>query len=188
MASQGIQYAQDVRRQFSGPSSKVGWPKSFLTFSFVIFATVFFIYLGLAFGYQSFLNASINNIEEELGTLSSQISEQQKDDLTALFSQVTNIKTLLQEHSVSSQVFLLLESITSENVYYTNFDLSVPDQEAIVEGFAASYEELVSQLALFEEAPQIEKLTLEESEFQNGLIRFKLRLLLAEEILTPSAS
>ncbi|MEX2054026.1 MAG: hypothetical protein WD883_00560, partial [Candidatus Colwellbacteria bacterium] len=140
----------------------------------------------LAFGYQTFLQSSINNIETELGSLSAQISDEQKEDLRTLYSQVTNIRELLRGHTLTSQAFTLFESITSENVVYTNFNLSVTERDVDIGGVAGSYEDLVSQLVLFEEAPQIEKITLEGSEFQNGLISFRLRATLAEGVLFPT--
>ncbi|MDP3953743.1 MAG: hypothetical protein Q8P99_02910 [bacterium] len=185
MVPQGLKYAGDVKEQFSGPNLRIGWPKRFLTFTFVVFVAVFFVYLGLAFGYQAFLRNSISNIEAELGGLSSQISIEQKENLRTLYSQVTNIRQLLREHTLTSQVFTLFEAVTSESVVYTNFSLATSEREVEIEGFAGSYEDLVSQLVLLEDTPQIEKLTLEDSAFQNGLIAFRLRVTLADNILFP---
>lgn len=184
MAAEGIRYAQDPGRQFSGPgSSPVGWPKRFLSFSILLFALVLFVYLGLSVGYENFLRSSINNIEGEIGELSSQISESQKRDLAVLYSQVTNIKGLLNEHTYASNVFNILEAMTSENVVYTNFALSANQRDIALEGLAGTYDDLVSQLALFESAPEIEKVLLEESEFENGVIRFQMNVTLAEGVL-----
>jgi len=188
MAPQGLQYTQNVREQFSGSSKGVGWPKKFLTFSVAIFAFVFIVYFGLAFGYEIFLRSSIEKVEGELGSLSSQITDQQKTDLTTLYSQVTNIRDLLKGHTLTSQVFTLIEAITSQQVKYVGFDLSVPDKAVDIDGFAAAYEDLVSQLVLYEESPQIERFTLEESAIQNGVVGFKVKLFLVEDILQPEAS
>lgn len=187
MAPQGFQYAQNVREQFSSVSRGLGWPKRFFTFSFFIFLLVLVIYLGLAFGYETFLKSSINKVENELGSLSAQITDEQKEDLTTLYSQVTNIRELLREHALSSQLFTLFEAITSQRVKYVGFDVSVPDREVSIEGFAATYEDLVSQLVLFEESPQIERFSLEESELQDGIVRFKVRVVLTADILQPES-
>ena len=187
MAPQGLQYAQNVKEQFSGSSKGVGWPKKFFTFSSVIFIFLLVIYLGLGFGYEAFLQSSIKRIKGELGSLSDQITDQQKEDLTPLYSQVTNIRDLLGGHTLTSQIFALFEVITSQKVKYTDFSLSAPDREVSIEGFAATYEDLVSQLVLFEESPQIERFTLEESEIQNGIVRFKAKVILVESILQPEA-
>jgi len=182
MASEGIRYAQNVGRQFSNNS--VGWPKRFLSFGILLFTLVLFVYLGLSIGYENFLRGSIDRIEGEIGELSSQISDTQKEDLAILYSQVTNIKGLLRNHTAASNAFSMLEAITSENVAYTNFALSVNQKDVAIEGIAGTYDDLVSQLALFEEAPEIEKVLLEESEFQNGVIRFQINVTLADGVLT----
>jgi len=187
MAPQGLQYAQNVREQFSSSGRGAGLPKKFLTFSFVVFAFVLIVYLGLAFGYGTFLRSSIDKARGDLGSLSSQITPQQKEDLATLYSQVTNIRGLLENHALTSQIFTLFEAITSQKVEYTGFDISVPDREVSIEGFAATYEDLVSQLVLYEESPQIERYSLEESEYQKGVIRFKARVVLTKDILQPIA-
>ena len=187
MALQGLQYSQNVKEQFTSSAKGVGWPKKFFTFSLALFIFVFVVYLGLAFGYETFLKSSIKDVEAKLSGLSNQVTDQQKEDLTTLYSQVTNIRNLLQNHTLTSQVFILLESITDQKVKYTNLSLSAPDREVAVEGFAATYEDLVSQLVLFEESPQIERFSLEESEFQKGEIRFKMKIVLVEDILKPEA-
>ena len=185
MALQGLQYAQNVREQFSASGRGVGWPKKFFTFSLTVFAFVLFVYLGLAFGYETFLRSSIEKVKGELGSLSAQVTEAQRADLITLYSQVTNIKDLLENHTLTSQVFILFETLTSQKVKYTTFDLSIPDREVSIEGLAATYEDLVSQLVLFEESPQIERFSLEESEVQKGVIRFKAKVVLVEDILKP---
>ncbi len=185
MASQGLQYAQNVREQFPGSDRKVGWPKKFLTFSFAVFASVLTVYLGLAFGYEAFLKSSINKVDGELGSLSSQITDQQKKDLITLHSQMANIRDLLKNHTLTSQVFTLFEAITSQKVKYVAFNLSIPEREMSIEGFAATYEDLISQLVLLEQSPQIEKFSLEESEIQKDVVRFKVKVILAKNILQP---
>ena len=185
MALQGLQYAQNVREQFSGSAKGVGWPSKFFTFSLVIFIFLLVIYLGLGFGYEAFLQSSIKKIKGELGSLSDQITDQQREDLITLYSQVTNIKGLIADHTLTSQVFTLLEAITSERVKYVGFDLSVPDRELSIEGVAATYEDLVSQLVLFEQSPQIERFSLEQSAVQGGIVTFKVKVILTKEILQP---
>ena len=182
MAPQGPQYT-NVQEQFKNSSSKVGWPKRFFTFSLVLFLAVFLVYLGLAFGYESFLQNRVSEVEMELEALANEVSDEQKEQLATLYSQVSNIRDLLSDHTIASQTFDLLESITSEQVVYTAFDLSTPEREASVEGAAASYDALVSQLALYEESDMIERFSLEESQFQDGVIIFSAEILFEENVL-----
>ena len=185
MAPQGLQYAQNVREQFSSTTKGFGWPKKFFTFSFVLFASVLGVYLGLAFGYKTFLNSSNEKAKGELGSLSSKISPEQKEDLATLYSQVTNIRGLLENHTLTSQAFTFFESITSQKVKYTSFSLSTSDREVSIEGVAATYSDLVSQLVLFEDSQYIEKFSMDEAEYESGSIRFKMDVVLAKSILEP---
>lgn len=183
MAPQGPQYT-NVQEQFQNSGSKVGWPKRFFTFALVLFVTVFLVYLGLAFGYESFLQNAIGEIETELDTLSDQVTDEQREQLATLYSQVTNIRGLLSDHTVASQAFNVLQSITSDQVVYTDFDLSTPEREASIEGVAASYEALVSQLALYEDSDAIERFTLKNSEVQNNIVTFGVTVVFQPDVFS----
>ena len=119
----------------------------------------------------------------QLDALSRQVTAEQRDDLATLYSQVANIRTLLGDHTLASNVFDMLQAVTSEHVVYTNFELSVPDRKVNLTGAAASYDDLVSQLALFETTDVIESYSLENSEINGSVVRFLVTVTLKEEVL-----
>lgn len=182
MPPQVPQYTQGLREQFVSANLVVGWPKKFFTFAVTIFASVLLIYVGLAFGYKTFLNKSIEDLDGQLENLSSQITAEQKDNLAMLYSQVTNTRTLLRNHVFPSQVFILLESITHPEVTYLSLDLDTKERGIVIMGVTASYENLTSQLALLENSPKIERYNLESSEWDKGVVQFKVNLTVAKSV------
>jgi hypothetical protein len=162
----------------------VGWPKRFFTFSLVIFVAVLLIYVGLAFGYKLFLKKSLEDLGGKLDELSRQITQEEKDSLAILYSQLTNMRSLLGSHVFSSKVFTLLESITHPKVVYLGLDLNTKEREIIITGAAATYEDLTAQLALLESSSQIDKYNLESSEWDEGVVQFKINLTVAKDVLS----
>ena len=183
MISQAPQFPQDIREGFTDTRMPVGWPKRFVFFGSLVFALIFIIYLGLSFGYQAYLDKQIAGVRSQLDSLSRQVTAEQRDDLATLYSQVANIRTLLGGHTLASGVFDMLQAVTSERVVYTNFELSVPDRKVNLTGIAASYDDLVSQLALFETTDVIESYSLENSEITDSVVRFLATITLKENVL-----
>jgi len=184
MIPQPPPYAQSLRDQFSSTTLAVGWPKRLFTLATILFISVFLVYVGLAFGYRVFLNNSIEKLDDQLETLSTQITEEQKEDLATLYSQVTNVRTLLKDHVATSQAFTLLESLTHPKVTYLNLDLDMKDRRLILSGITPSYDDLTAQLAIFENSSDVERYNLESSEWDNGVIQFKVNLVMDKGVFS----
>ncbi|MDD5711036.1 MAG: hypothetical protein PHV43_02985 [Candidatus Colwellbacteria bacterium] len=176
MPSQLPQYTQGLRDQFTSSNLAVGWPKRFFTFTVILFAAVFLVYIGLAFGYRMFLNRSIDKLDSELESLSSEITDEQREELATLYSQVTNVRTLLENHVATSKAFTLLESITYPKVAFLTLDLDMKDRRVVVSGVSPSYDGLTAQLALLENEPNIEEYNLEDSSWDDGVVQFKINM------------
>lgn len=185
MAPQGPRY-QNPAEGFSHPNAQVGWPSRFFTFSFTIFGLVFLTYAGLNFGYKTFLKSQINDVRSELEALESQVTSEQKENLATLYSQVANIRELVEDHSLTSKFMDSLESMTSQNVSYIDFDIDTENREVSITGVAASYDDLVSQLVLYEQSPDIESLTLEKAALDGSIVSFSLEMVVSEESFTSN--
>lgn len=155
-----------------------GVPRRFLAFSILLFLAVLLGYLGLVFGYAPFLKGQINDSKTKLETLGRQISANDQEELVRLYSQVNNIERLLSSHVLASRSLSFLESNTAPYVTYTGTNLSVPDRRLALEGVAASYDELVRQLTALERAPEVERVSLEGSDVSDGVVRFRVNLVL----------
>lgn len=154
-------------------------PSRFLIFSVAVFLFALLIYAGLALGYKSFLQNSIADSEKEMEALSRKISPEGQSQLIKFNSQISNLDQILASHVKSSQIFTFLEKNTQEKTAYRILNLSVPDRKLTLEGVSASYDDLVTQLAIYEQSPEVERLNLESSDGSGGNVRFKVNLVLA---------
>ncbi len=162
-----------------------GVPQRFLTFSALVFLSVLLIYFGLTFGYAPFLKGEIKDAKAKVDELGRKISAEDQKELTSLYSQIVNIERLLSSHVFGSRIFDFLEENTAPQVTYLKTDLSVPDRRVELDGVAATYDELVRQLAALEQAPEVERLNLESAELSGGVVRFKVNLVFKEKVFQP---
>lgn len=158
-------------------------------FSFTIFLLIIACaaYFGLRFGYTPLLSSRIDQLDTDLAELGQQIPEQQQNEFVQLYSQITNLQSVLKRHVISSVVFQLLERNTHTDVFYSNIDLSIVDNRLSLEGFARSYEVLAQQLGAWENAREVEKSYVAESQLIEGRVRFRMIIQLTPSLLIPNA-
>lgn len=172
-----------VRSQIPGreilPS---GTPLKFLTFSFFLFLVSILAYIGLSVGYKAFLNNEVSKLEKSIDELRFQISVDQQENLLRFFSQVNNVEVLLGDHVVTSNLFPILENNTHSKVAYVSIDVSVADRKILIDGVTETFDVLVSQLTIYESAPEIERIVLESSSRTGDVVNFKVELTMIAEV------
>jgi hypothetical protein len=157
-------------------------PTRFLGASFIIFLSTLLLYLGLAFGYKPFLQNSVDELKKKTSTLGLQLSSSQQEEVFKLYSQINNLPKLLSEHVVVSPFLNFLESHTLKRVVYKTIDLSIEDRRLLIDGVAASYDDLAAQLKIYESAPEVERVTLENASRQGSIVAFKATVTLSPQI------
>ena len=177
------QFNQNPLNQFESEQLAVGWPLRFFSISLVIFSAAILFYLGLVFGYETFLNSKIESIDDEINQLVGAVSKEDQEKFADAYSKIANIKNLLESHAQSSKLFPLLERITNKKVYYTTANLKVPEQELELEGTADSYNVLAEQLESFNQTAEISRYILNQSQFNADAVQFKVTLKLKDSVL-----
>lgn len=156
----------------------VGWPWRLLVFMIIIFGTVIAIYSGMILGYKPYLNSRIKNLDTKINGLSQSINEDQQKNLADFYSQLVNIQSLLNSHPVASKILDFFEKNTHQQIYYLNTNVSLLDKNIKIEGVALNYDILVQQLEVFRQAPEIEKVFLDDSRIaQDKSVNFSIRLI-----------
>lgn len=181
------QFLQNPMNQFERESLPVGWPWRFFMVSFVIFLVSILSYLGLAFGYNPYLNSEIAKKDGEINQLSGAVSKENQDKFIQIYSQMINIKSLLDSHIFSSNVLSLLEQRTHPKVYFTGVNLKSPERELELDGIAASFSVLAEQLEIFAQTKDIEKYTLGQSQLNGDVVQFRITLKLNKSTLILSS-
>jgi hypothetical protein len=162
----------------------VGWPWRLLVFVIIIFGITVAVYLGMAMGYKPYLNSRIKNLDDRITNLTQSVDENQQKNLVVLYSQLVNIQGLLDSHPAASKFFDFLDKNTHQQITYINLDLSSGVKIVQLEGTAPSYGVLSQQLELFRQAPEIEKVFLDDSRtMDTGAVRFSARLIFKPELI-----
>lgn len=179
-----VQYTKNITEQFLEPRKvPVGWPWRMFIFSVILFALVLFIYFGMIWGYQPYLRGERQSFDKKISEIGGAISEADRETLINFYSQSANLESLLNNHIKGSNIYLFLERNTNQGVYYEGAKLSVAERFLQLQGIARSYDNLVQQLVAFEQAPEIEKVILEESRVADRGISFSLRVIFKPELL-----
>ncbi len=166
-----------LEEQFATEEIPIGLPWRLLVFAIIIFAFSITSYFGLRFGYEAYLGKQADNLDQQINQLTSEVNQQDQQNFINFYSQLINLKTVLDEHGFSENVFNFLEKNTIGSVYYTEADYSAADNSLNLNGVAASSDALVQQMNVFDKAPELTSDTLGQMNNQTkGGINFSVRL------------
>ena len=178
------QYTKNVTEQFMEPERlPVGWPWRLFLFSLILFALALFVYLGIIWGYEPYLRAQRQSLDQKITEIGGVINESDRENFVNFFSQLVNLQDLLNSHIKGSNIYSFLEKNTNQGVYYEGGNLSVAERYLRLDGIARSYDNLIQQLVAFEQAPEIERVILQESQTADKGVRFSLQLVIKPELL-----
>jgi Tfp pilus assembly protein PilN len=104
--------------------------------------------------------------------------------LIDLSNTLTVTRELLQNHTISSNVFTLLQETTHPKVQYTTFAFSVEKQTIEVAGLALSYQAVAEQVRILEGQSQVAKVGFGGLALgEKGLISFRLSITVKPSLL-----
>lgn len=183
------QYTKSVTEQFGGDKGTVGWSWRLLVFTFVVFGVALVAYAGMAFGYRPLLEGQVADLDQKTSELSQLVSESDQRNLSGFYSQLVNLKALLDNHVQGSKLITLLERNTNQNIFYTKVLFTSADKQAELEGVARNYAELVRQMEAYRQMNEVERFFLVESQtIEGGGIRFKVKLFFAPGAVRAKAT
>jgi hypothetical protein len=141
------------------PAKTPGWALGALFFSGGILFLAVVIYVGLAFGYEPYLQSQLASTQNEVSALGNKISPSDQTQLINFYSQLSNLQALLKNHILTSQFFTWLESNTEANVYYQSFSLTQGNRVSMT-GEAVSEADVSQQIAIFENSTEVSSVSI----------------------------
>lgn len=183
MAQSPISGDRNLEEQLLSEKIPIGWPWRLLLFALFIFAVSIFIYFGLRYGYEGYLDNRSEQLDEELKVLGQQVSAVDQERFINFYSQLVNLKEVLSEHPFSSNVFKFLERNTINEVYYTEAVLKPAERTLALKGFSNNFENLSAQLAIFEKSGETERVVLNNVTLQGGGVNFSASMILKADLL-----
>ena len=159
-------------------SAQTPWRVLILTL--VVFIFTVLIYFGMLFGYGPYLKSKTRTLDQKISVLNQSVDEVQQKQIITFFSQMTNIQTLLSKHKTFSQIFDFIERNTYPKTKYSDLKFSTAEMEIKIEGTTPDYNELIKELALYNQSPEVKTVHLENSSSQEGTkdVRFSVKLIL----------
>ena len=174
---------ENLNDQFGIDKMSVGWPWRLMFFSVFIFIFSLFIYFGLRFGYNNFLDDNLIVLEENISQLSSEVTEEDQERFINFYSQLVNLKTVLEEHPFGSNVFNFLEKNTVITVSFDQANVSITERTLSLSGQTDSIKTLAQQLAVFEQSPEVERAVLRNISLDIGRVGFNFTLTFKPDFL-----
>jgi len=180
-SSQGFQNGED---QVYRADAAAGLPWRILLFSGIVFAMSIFVFFGLRFGYASYLDSRSENLDERIQELASRVSQEDQQDLISFYSQIINLRTVLDRHHFVVKTFDYLEKYVLPSVTYTGAKVSMNGTSIVLSGEANTMQDLIEQLSVFDTAPEFEgKAIIDQLSFNGERVGFGVTLQIKPESL-----
>ncbi|MDO8752134.1 MAG: hypothetical protein Q7J22_01085 [Candidatus Wolfebacteria bacterium] len=181
--SNPLQQTPPPNAQFAPASSfrSVGLPWRLLVFSGFLFGFAVFVFLGLKFGYGTYLDARTASAQNNLEKLAASVGSGELDRLVGFYSQLVNIENVLRGHSFSVNVFSFLESNTIPSVYWTSASFSGEGLGLELKGKGRAVSDVVDQLAVFDKEPHVNSVALKDMSFDGFEVNFGVSLKLKKD-------
>jgi hypothetical protein len=127
---------------------------------------------------------ALRTFEEEVGDKDSSLRTDLVNQIFLADQRLRNLRTLLSEHLISSNVFALVERDTLPQVRFLSFNFDATSRKLDMSGEATSYSLLARQIGVFEQDPNIERVEFGGlSLSSNNLAGFKIALILKKPFL-----
>ncbi len=165
-----------LNEEFLTESLPVGWPWRLLVFSVVFFSLSLLSYFGLRIGYRSYLESESKRYDGELAKLSTTVSSDQREEFTSFYSQVFNLRSVLERHPFSSNAFRYVEKHTINAVYFTSAQVHVADAKLTLQGVATGFDAIAQQLSIFNKAPNVVRVSLSQVGLQGDAVNFTVEI------------
>jgi hypothetical protein len=162
-----------VSEQFVSERLPVGWPWRLLVFAVALFAFSLLVYFGIRVGYAAYLENRIAEVDAALAALSSEVTAEEQEQLVDFYSQIVNLKSVLQKHAYGGNIFSFLEKNTIPEVRYVEADFNAQDRMLVLRGSGPSVDLVGQQLAALEGASGVERVLLRDVNAE-GRVTFSL--------------
>jgi hypothetical protein len=137
-----------------------GWSWRIFLFSLFVLILSLAFYAGLNWGYKTYLNNRIKNLDSEISQIKKQSQELNEDQLTVFYSQLANIKKLFSERKSFIKIVDFLEKNVHKNVTLTKVNFVATSNQINLNGNSKSKDAILEQILLFQKNENVENVVL----------------------------
>lgn len=157
------------------------------TVALTVFILILIAYAGLSFGYKPFLENSISDLEKKTAELDSRAPDSEKEgNFITFYSQVTNVKGLLEGHKSMAGIIELLETRTLPDVAWETVKISAAERSIALNGVAKDYSITAEQLGLLGVSDVVTRLNIGNLKYTDTGIRFDTKANLNFDIFSAA--
>jgi len=144
-----------------------GWSGGVIVFSVVLLVIMLGIYFGITLGYEPYVNNQISAANTQINSVALSVSTADQSNILSFYSEIANVRSAITNHVLFSDFLKWLEGHTEANVYFSRLTFSSGNQISL-SGNAASEADVNQQLAIFESAPEVTKVTISSVALAQG--------------------
>ncbi len=175
----------NLNEVFLSSRATIGTPWRLFVFSVVFFAFSLLVYFGFKVGYENYLSSQSEELDKNLAQLSNSVSQEDQQHFINIYSQIVNLKNVLEEHYFAGNIFPFLEANTMPQVFYSDAKFTAFSRTLDLTGAAASLKALAEQMSQFEKSPELDSATLSSMNFNpSGNTSFTISLVFKEGYLS----
>lgn len=178
----------NVSEEFVTEKLPVGWPWRLLIFSILIFILTLFVYFGIRFGYSAYLSQQSADLDSSLEVLANEVNTEDQERFVSFYSQIVNLKSVLDRHLWSSNLFTFLEQNAIDGVVFTEARFEDTARILQLQGTVTSFDLLAQQMGVFEKSSAVENVLLDDVSVVGGTPTFKLSVYLSEMFFKKPAT
>lgn len=169
-----------------------GWSMGLISFAGGILFITIFLWAGLQYGYKPYFDNQTQKIEDQISAENNQISQADQTNLVNFYSQLSNLKQLLQTHVIPTNLLTWLEANTEQNVYYSSFSFTDTGTLTLTAN-ARTESDANQQIAIFENSPQVKSVSVSglTASSNIGFWQFSITMSIDQSLVassTPAAS
>ncbi len=180
---------QVVDRLSREPVQTPGWSGQLLMFSSTIFFISLAVYGGIVFGYKPYLEKQISNFDVQINDFGKKIPTEEQNKLVAFYSQIVNLRGILRQHVISSQLLEWLEKNTVTSVYYNKMDFSLSSGQLNLVGYSKTVDDFSKQLIVFQNDSVVQRIAVNGLTISaNNMWQFNINLFLNSAIINQSTT
>ena len=177
-------YDQVSRRASRSPA----WFGQLIMFSVTLFILALVGYLGIVFGFRPYLESRVNTLDEEIQAFSQQVPADEQARIATFYSQIANLRTLLNKHTTTSAFLTWLERATVTRVQISKVNVNLNSRQIQITGLARTATDVAAQIVNFQNQPGVERVDFRNtSEAANGLIQFNANITVVAGFFTATA-
>lgn len=145
-------------------------------FSSTVFFIFLFTYLGIIYGYDSYLNNQSRKLNDAIQAFGQQVPAADQVNIISFYSQIVNLKSILKNHVYFSPFLLWLEKNTEANVFWSAMQADTARSSVTFMGIARTIGDFNQQAAIFASRPEVVKEEATNVALVNGLWQFNLKI------------